>query len=800
LTFGITQVGVASVTQTVSIEAPGKDLINLTAASREDASAEFTPSPSQCAGSCTVNIAFKPSTTGVRKGGIKITDPLIGLSSTIEVQGTGANPAIAFSPSSLMFSTPVGMASAIQMATVTNNGTVPIGIPKAIIAGANPEQFAMLANTCPTTASLLPGGSCAVSVIFQPLAQGAFTGTLQLTTTDSNNPMFTLNMTGTGLAPVGPPAMVLSPTSLSFPEVPEVYVGGSSSLQGVTVTNNTQYAMAIQLATSGDVGDFSVDGSYCSLLLPGKSCTISVRFTPTAAGARTAMVRAVDPYSGFASSVTVSGTGTELSGGPLIFVPTSVTMSAAGIPQVVEVINGGTADLTIEKMTGIESSDCGTKIAVNGICHISVQADSQLETVQNLTASILASSSATPYTLPITVQASIDRTVLDTSPLYFGPVPLGGSAQRILNLIGGRFLPQLQTQVTGPNAADFISPGDSCLGNFYCSAPVTFAPQGSGLRTATIETRWGNIAVYGVGGDGDGADFTITPIDFPTKIVSGYVGVVRLTNTGTAPLIFSTGGGCTGRLEIGASCTEEVYYSGVSESEAETFTDIISGASRSLELQGETGTVVANNPTANVGGLQFTRVAVGDSSEVQYVTANQADGHPLAISLDAPKDFLIDDSACAQATPCQIGVRFHPLSAGVQTTYLRIRDRITGQSSAVYLNGAGGLPQISVSKSSIVFPTQEIGSTWPVQYIIITNAGDAPLNISGVHLSGGDIDDFSLDVLSCYQLAAGNTCQVNLSFVPHALGERTTTLQITSDSETDSVIQIPVSATSTPVP
>ncbi len=38
---------------------------------------------------------------------------------------------------------------------------------------------------------------------------------------------------------------------------------------------------------------------FCAVLRPGKSCRITVRFTPTAAGARTAIVRAMDPYSGF---------------------------------------------------------------------------------------------------------------------------------------------------------------------------------------------------------------------------------------------------------------------------------------------------------------------------------------------------------------------------------------------------------------------------------------------------------------------------------------------------------------------
>lgn len=815
LTFGPTQVGVASTTQTVSIQAPGRDLINLTAASTEDASAEFTPSPSQCAGYCSVNITFTPSTTGLRKGGIKVTDALTGLSSTIEVQGTGADPNIAFSPSSLAFSASVGTASAIQAVTVANNGTVPIGIPTVSIAGANPEQFGIQANTCPTTASLLPGGTCTVSVIFQPLAQGAFSGTLQLATTDLNNPTFALNMSGTGLAPVVPAAMVLSPALLSFPDV---YVGGSSSSQGVTITNNSQYAMNIQFMKSGNDEDFVLGATdFCSgfsSLQPGHSCRISVQFTPTAAGERTAVVKMVDTYYGFASSVTVSGNALPLSGGPLVFSPSSVTLSGGGIPQEVTVINGGTSDLTIEKMTGIDSSDCGTVIPVNGTCHISVKAGSQQGSVQNLTASILASSSATPYTLPITVAASSDGTVLNTGPLTFGTVPLGSSQQTIITLYGFRFLPPLSTQVTGPNAADFISPGAYCVGDYIvsCDATVTFAPQGSGLRTATIVTRWGNIAAYGVGGAGDGADFTLTPNDVPAAVVLGYVGTVKITNTGAAPLILESSLGlgfsaiddeCNGKLlEIGSSCTVEMSFDGnISGPVGVRFTDSISGTSRSLELNSADGGPPVNYPAATPNSLAFGNVAVGDTSQVQYVTVTQADGHPAATRLDAPKDFLIDDSACAQATPCQIGIRFHPLSATYQETYMRLRDRISGASIGVDLSGTGGFPQISVSPSSVVFPSQEIGSTWAYQPLAIENVGDAALTMGQITLSGTNASDFAIWANTCtYRINPASSCQILLSFVPRALGERTATLQITSDSKTDNVITIPVSATSTPVP
>lgn len=172
----------------------------------------------------------------------------------------------------------------------------------------------------------------------------------------------------------------------------------------------------------------------------------------------------------------------------------------------------------------------------------------------------------------------------------------------------------------------------------------------------------------------------------------------------------------------------------------------------------------------------------------------------MVVSLDAPGDFLIDSGTCAQGIPCQIGVWFHPLSAGAnKSSSVTIRDRITGGLARVYLGGTGGLPQISVSPSSVVFPSQAIGSTWGNQYVTVTNTGDAELRLSGVTLSGANSGDFAV-VGSCVSMDPGDTCQVTLGFVPHALGDRSATLQIISNSKTDSTIEIPVSATSTPVP
>lgn len=187
---------------------------------------------------------------------------------------------------------------------------------------------------------------------------------------------------------------------------------------------------------------------------------------------------------------------------------------------------------------------------------------------------------------------------------------------------------------------------------------------------------------------------------------------------------------------------------------------------------------------------------------MQYVSVTQADGHPMVVSIDGPGEFLIDSGTCAQGTPCQISARFHPLSAEANKgATVTIRDRITGASRTVSLTGTGGLPQISVSPSSVVFPTQTIGSTWPYQGVLINNTGDAPLNMTHVTLSGANAGDFAiLGSGSGSSVPPGSGYQLTLSFVPHALGERTATLQIISDSKTDSTIEIPISATSTPVP
>ena len=107
------------------------------------------------------------------------------------------------------------------------------------------------------------------------------------------------------------PAVSPSPTSLSFGHQ---QVNTTSEVRTVTLTNSGNAALTIEsIGLSGphssDFAQSNTCPSSSSTLAAGASCTISVTFTPTAAGSRSANVTITDKASGSPQSVALSGTG-----------------------------------------------------------------------------------------------------------------------------------------------------------------------------------------------------------------------------------------------------------------------------------------------------------------------------------------------------------------------------------------------------------------------------------------------------------------------------------------------------------
>ncbi len=178
-----------------------------------------------------------------------------------------------------------------------------------------------------------------------------------------------------------PVAPAISPSSLSFPST---VAGASSAAQTVTVTNLGQAALNGTISVTGtNAADFAQTNTCGSSLAGGASCTISVTFTPTAAGTFTASL------TGSASgvnypAVALSGTGTPA---PVAQLSTtsaamgSVAYGASSAPQTITLTDSGGAGLAVSAVAigGADSGDfsesntcSGTTVAAGGTCTATV--------------------------------------------------------------------------------------------------------------------------------------------------------------------------------------------------------------------------------------------------------------------------------------------------------------------------------------------------------------------------------------------------------------------------------------------
>ena len=214
----------------------------------------------------------------------------------------GVCKGLTFSPTTLKFPRQtIGTTSPAQTVTATNAFPLPVTVKKIATTG----DFAQT-NTCPAPpASLASGAACTASVTFTPTATGTRTGILAFV--DS--------------APASPQRVTLigAATDVSL-SVTRLYygshtVGTTSAPRRVTVTNVG--SVVVNFTGSGiviagaDPADYVISANTCGpSLAAGASCTVSVRFMPTATGTRSATLQFNDDGGASPQSVALIGTGT----------------------------------------------------------------------------------------------------------------------------------------------------------------------------------------------------------------------------------------------------------------------------------------------------------------------------------------------------------------------------------------------------------------------------------------------------------------------------------------------------------
>lgn len=111
--------------------------------------------------------------------------------------------------------------------------------------------------------------------------------------------------------------------------------------------------------------------------------------------------------------------------------------------------------------------------------------------------------------------------------------------------------------------------------------------------------------------------------------------------------------------------------------------------------------------------------------------------------------------------------------------------------------GGGGpppAPAASLSPTSLAFGNQVDGTTSAAQTETLTNSGNAALAISGVSIGGTNAADFAQTNNCPASLAAGASCQAQVTFTPSVVGAESASLQV-ADNAAGSPQSVPLSGT-----
>ncbi len=179
LTFASQNVGTTSPAQTATLRNIGGSTMTFSAAITANfirAGGSTCGTTLAAAATCTINVRFRPTTTGVLTGTLTVTSALAG-SGVVALKGTGNGAVAAVSPATSSVapynfgSVTRGQVSAPLTVTVTNNGTTPMtfNAGNGFTLGGNSAQFRLTTGGSCVNGGTLPAlGSCTFTVNFAP--------------------------------------------------------------------------------------------------------------------------------------------------------------------------------------------------------------------------------------------------------------------------------------------------------------------------------------------------------------------------------------------------------------------------------------------------------------------------------------------------------------------------------------------------------------------------------------------------------------------------------------------------------
>ncbi len=622
-------------------------------------------------------------------------------------------------------------------ATVTVTATRAVSITS--IATAAP--FAATPPALPV--NLTTGQTLSVPVRFTPTATGGATGSLTFTTSAGTVP-FDLHGVGTRAG------LGATPSALSFGTVPT----GANKTVGVSVTNTGTSAVTITGFTA-PAAPFTATGfpATGTTLAAGASVSVSVRFTPVAAGpASSAFI-----VTSSAGSVTVPVTGTAVSGAPhLSITPNPVAFGQVPVGQTAtqtfDIANTGNIALTLTKAAppvGVFNTTTpvseGQQLSPGDVIHQTVT---------------FTPTSAGPQSAVYSITGDDGQGAILVQLTGTGVTGTGTT-----NLAAGRPVTSSSAQGGYP-ASNAV---DADASSYWESANNAF-PQwiqvdlGATSSVGKVTVKVPPAAAWG-------------PRRQTIAVLDGATGAVLRP---AADVVLDPATGNTADIPVTAS----VRYLRL---QITGNTGWPAGQVSSLEVYGAFAgpAVLSLSPSA----LAFEDTAVNDNSDWQTVLVTNTGTGPATVSgITATGDFTrvtTCGTVIAPGANCTVTVTFHPAAAGPRTGTLSVAHG--GTPVTVALSGTGvatGTATLTASPASLAFAATTVGSFSGAQSVTIANTGSAAASVTGIGVAG----DYTQTNTCGASIAAGGSCTASVVFRPTATGTRTGSLSVAYGGSSLSVV------------
>jgi Protein of unknown function (DUF1573)/Abnormal spindle-like microcephaly-assoc'd, ASPM-SPD-2-Hydin len=203
--------------------------------------------------------------------------------------------------------------------------------------------------------------------------------------------------------------------------------------------------------------------------------------------------------------------------------------------------------------------------------------------------------------------------------------------------------------------------------------------------------------------------------------------------------------------------------------------------------------------------IDFGQQNVGTQSPPQTATLVNADALPLPVTgikiIGTNSSQFSQTNNCPANIPvggsCQIQVTFAPTSKGNKSAALSVSYTGPGSPQSVGLTGIGEgtkITSVSLTPSNLTFATRIVNTTSDPQVATLTNTGNQDVTISDISTAL----PFSQTNNCPSTLPAGQSCQIQVTFQPTAIGVFDGTLSVT-DSAPDSPQTVALTGTGTQI-